>query len=136
MHKLSRLRPVSRHLLRTLRTTQSSFFGAWTRYAQSKLANILYAQELARRYPKIITMSISPGLIFTGLAGNLSLVNKAFVYGTSYFNSVPEAEGIKNGLWAAMAGKAEVASGEFYEPVVKVRRTTKASEDRALANEL
>jgi len=45
-----------------LKTTQDfGAFGPWIRYGQSKLANIVYAAELARRYPSIISISVHPG---------------------------------------------------------------------------
>jgi len=120
----------------SLDTPQSGFGGAWTRYGQSKLANVLYAQELARRYPEITVVSIHPGIIGTGLVGNMSWVNRAIVYATSYFSMVSEDEGVKNGLWAATADKAELATGQFYEPVGVVGTTTAASQSRELAAEL
>jgi NAD(P)-dependent dehydrogenase (short-subunit alcohol dehydrogenase family) len=41
----------------TLNTTQDrAIFGGWVRYGQSKLANLVYAAELARRYPNITCM--------------------------------------------------------------------------------
>ncbi|KAH7144304.1 hypothetical protein B0J13DRAFT_554927 [Dactylonectria estremocensis] len=49
----------------------------WTRYAQSKLANILYAAEVARRYPKITAVSLHPGIVGTGLVNDLGLFSKA-----------------------------------------------------------
>lgn len=120
----------------TLKSTQSSFGGSWSRYAQSKLANILYTQELARRYPKITSVSIHPGVISTGLVGNISMMKKAFVYMTSYFMMVSEEEGVRNGLWAATVDKSELTNGQFYEPVGVVGRTTKASQNKELAAEL
>src|SRR5690606_37192995 len=42
----------------------------WTRYGQSKLANVLFSKELAKRYgdKNIIALSLHPGVIATGLA--------------------------------------------------------------------
>ncbi|KAK9385148.1 hypothetical protein V1515DRAFT_292236 [Lipomyces mesembrius] len=57
--------------------------GQWLRYGQSKLANILYAAELARRYPNVTTLSVHPGVIATGLVGNLPPLNKGLVYLTN-----------------------------------------------------
>ncbi|KAL0571555.1 hypothetical protein V5O48_010404, partial [Marasmius crinis-equi] len=36
---------------------------AGLRYGQSKLANVLYAKELARRYPKITSVAVHPGTV-------------------------------------------------------------------------
>jgi retinol dehydrogenase-12 len=41
------------------------------RYGQSKLANILYNNELARRYPAIRCVSVHPGSVNTGLRQGL-----------------------------------------------------------------
>lgn len=41
--------------------------GTWARYGQTKLASILYARELARRYPSITAVSVHPGIINTEL---------------------------------------------------------------------
>lgn len=42
----------------------------WTRYGQSKLANVLFSKELAKRYgdKNILALSLHPGVISTGLA--------------------------------------------------------------------
>lgn len=41
-----------------LRTEQDMFLGKFIRYAQSKLANLLYAKELAKRFPEVATVSV------------------------------------------------------------------------------
>ncbi|KAL8851788.1 MAG: hypothetical protein Q9221_003302 [Calogaya cf. arnoldii] len=90
----------------------------FTRYGQSKTANILFASELARRYPSITCVSCHPGVIETklgtpsktgnGIKGNIfGLVLKVI--------SVPLSEGAKNQLRCA-TGKG-VVSGRFYYPV-------------------
>jgi len=38
-------------------------------YGQSKLANILFTKELVRRYPKICSHSLHPGVVGTEIAG-------------------------------------------------------------------
>ncbi|KAF3769413.1 hypothetical protein M406DRAFT_32936, partial [Cryphonectria parasitica EP155] len=44
-----------------LKITQAYWIlGNWQRYAQSKLANLLYGQELATRYPEITTLVVDP----------------------------------------------------------------------------
>lgn len=51
-------------------------------YRQSKLANIVYAAELARRYPAITSVSIHPGVIDTGLVSNLPRLHKVSKFRT------------------------------------------------------
>lgn len=104
----------------TLKTTQeSAIFGAFRRYGQSKLANILFTQALAKKYPDIKFVATHPGVINTGLISGLSGFNRYFTQTTTWHQQVSVEEGAKNGLWAAFRDGKEVASGEFYEPVGK-----------------
>ena len=41
----------------------------WQRYGQSKLADILLAKGMAKRYPQITSVSVHPGLVRTELGG-------------------------------------------------------------------
>lgn len=45
-------------------------YGGWAAYAQSKLANILFARELARRESGLQSNSLHPGMVATGFAHN------------------------------------------------------------------
>ncbi|KAJ6598514.1 dehydrogenase with different specificitie [Mycena sp. CBHHK59/15] len=123
-------------LFKDLRTTQDYFFGSWTRYGQSKLANILFAAELARRHPQITSLSIHPGVIQTGLVKNLSALKKALVYITSPFSMMTPAEGARNQLWAATGDKTKMINGEYYEPVGMPGRHLRMSRDHKLAGQL
>lgn len=120
-----------------VRTTQETpVLGHWIRYGQSKLANILYASEIARRYPQITSTSVHPGVINTGLVTDLGLANKAFVWASTWWRMVPVQEGVKNQLWAATVGKHAIANGGYYEPVGIPGAHDKLSKDPKLAGEL
>ncbi|KAF1837795.1 NAD(P)-binding protein [Decorospora gaudefroyi] len=90
-------------------TMSRAVLGSWIRYGQSKFANILFASELARRYPALTSVVIHPGL------------NKTFVSVTSRMSGtkwLQAHEGILNQLWcAAGAKKGELRNGGFYMPV-------------------
>ncbi|KAI5864452.1 oxidoreductase [Durotheca rogersii] len=107
----------------SLRTKQesSSFLGMNMRYGQSKLANILYAAEIARRYPCIKSVSVHPGVVSTDMVNNLSLGRKAFVYGVNWLmgiSVVDESEGRLSQLWVAAGAKRdELVNGAYYMPV-------------------
>jgi len=89
------------------------------KYTQSKLANAVYARQIAMRYSSLISVSIHPEDVAT------QLFAKGAVGGGSEIeylatNIAPLAgvsleEGAKNGLWAATAD--DVVSGQYYEPV-------------------
>ncbi|PSK33982.1 hypothetical protein B9Z65_8308 [Elsinoe australis] len=121
----------------TIRTTQESYvLGAFKRYGQSKLANVLYPAEFARRYPNITSVAIHPGVIMTGLVTNLSSFNYYFTQASTYKEQVTVDEGVKNQLWAATAPKDQIKNGAFYEPVGKLGRTTPAALNQEMAKEL
>ncbi|KAF3765718.1 oxidoreductase [Cryphonectria parasitica EP155] len=104
-----------------VRTTQESTGGSWIRYGQSKLANVVYAAEFARRNPSILAVSVHPGVVVTDLVNDLNRVKKTFVYATSWvqgINLLQPEQGALNQLWAAAgATRSEVVNGAFYMPV-------------------
>ena len=63
---------------------EMKWYPSLVRYAQSKLANILFARELARRYPAITVVAVHPGVVdtelwrtmFSGWMGLGGLLNK------------------------------------------------------------
>ncbi|MCJ1298737.1 hypothetical protein MMC08_001527 [Hypocenomyce scalaris] len=76
-----RAHPTAGISFKDLRTAQDVCLTRWwVRYGQRKLANILYAAELARRYPNITAVSIHPGVVATDLVGNLGFAKKLLVY--------------------------------------------------------
>ncbi|KAJ5983908.1 hypothetical protein N7481_006007 [Penicillium waksmanii] len=82
--------------------------GSWRRYGQSKLANLLYARELARRYPGIISASIHPGIVSTGLVGNQKFLTRALIYATTFGKLLKPEEGAYNQVWAATTAKGNI----------------------------
>lgn len=118
-----------------LHTTQDGML-AWTRYGQSKLANILYASEMARRYPSITTVSLHPGIVGTGLVKDLGFFSRAMVFAGAGFRPKTPADGAVNGLWAATAALKDVKSGAYYEPVGKEVKLNSTARDSGLAKKL
>ncbi len=106
------------------------------RYGISKIANVHYAAELARRHPEIRSVSVHPGLVNTGLTNNLTIARpylKPILPIVGFFVT-PVAAGAKNQLWAATSQDAK--SGEFYHPVGVAGKGSKLSKDEKLAREL
>lgn len=109
----------------------------WSRYGQSKLAQLLYSQELAKRHPEITSVSVHPGIIMTGLFDNVSFMTKLPVLIQSIGKKTSVEEGPYNQLWAATCPKGKLVNGEYYEPVGVVgKRTTRAARDEKLAARL
>jgi len=130
-------RSLPLHLMKTPLSTWP--MGPWQRYGFSKLSNILYAQQLAVHYPEILSGSIQPGVIDTGLISNISWANRAFVYATTVGQIVSVEEGAKNGLWLAF-GKGESAeemrNGGWWEPVGKKGMETAMNTSEKAGKEL
>lgn len=124
-------------VFKDLGTTQEyGMASAWYRYGQSKLANVLYATELARRYPAVTSVSVHPGTINTGLVSNLGFLNRLLVYVTNIGKMIPLEQGVYNTCWAATARKEDLLNGAYYEPVGKLGEHTKESSSEPLAGEL
>lgn len=115
--------------------------GGWLRYGHSKLANILYAAELARRYPSLTSLSIHPGVVATELISGQAWQTRLFIYITTMGmggHLTPE-QGAWNSVYcAAVAKKSEVVNGGFYYPVgVHARdKLNKTATDEELARKL
>ncbi|KAL8850222.1 MAG: hypothetical protein Q9221_004821 [Calogaya cf. arnoldii] len=113
--------------------------GPWARYGQSKLANILFTEELANRYPSITSVAIHPGLILTDLYAPNQQSNMLLKYGVKligplFMANVPT--GALNQLWGAAGKKTEVVSGNYYTPVGVSSKGSKWAQKKDLAQEL
>ncbi|KAI4595192.1 hypothetical protein KJ359_007168 [Pestalotiopsis sp. 9143b] len=125
-----------------LRNAKPGFLDSYYHYGESKLANVMYAREIARRYPKITAVSVHPGMVKTDLVNGLSAARKAIVYASSYIMRTPlleEWQGCLNQLWAAAgATKGDLVNGAFYRPVGVLSNDMldKAAKDPELAEKL
>ncbi|KAL6710651.1 hypothetical protein ACN47E_007708 [Coniothyrium glycines] len=117
----------------------------WRRYGSAKLANILFAKEIAQRYPgQITSVALHPGVIITDLfstfASNVFLKVGLWVYGIigrvlpGHFSS-PEG-GALNTTWCATASKSELQSGGYYKPVGVLNSGSKWARDKGLQKKL
>ena len=92
--------------------------GPWLRYGQSKLANLLYASELARRYPSITTVSVHPGIVDTGLVNGLNRANRLLIFASNAGKVLKTDQGVLNQVWAAAgARKSQLVNGAYYMPI-------------------
>ena len=107
----------------------------WTRYAQSKLANILHAKALAKRYPSIVSVAIHPGTVQTSIFEKMNspLLNTLIML-FGWASLVTIQQGCKNQLWAAIAPGVE--TGFYYWPVGIKGGGSKFARDEALEDKL
>jgi NAD(P)-dependent dehydrogenase (short-subunit alcohol dehydrogenase family) len=101
-------------------------------YAQSKLANVLFAKELARRVRKEIrTYSLHPGVV-------ASDVWREVPWGVRHLMKlfmITNEQGAETTLHCALSDEAKNETGLYYDKS-KPRKPNKAAEDEALARDL
>ncbi|MCY3944698.1 MAG: SDR family NAD(P)-dependent oxidoreductase [Anaerolineaceae bacterium] len=109
-------------------------FGA---YSQSKLANVLFTRELARRLEGsgITVNSMHPGVVNTGLFQNVGGIG-GLVLGAlaPVFMKTPE-QGADTLIWLATAGEMEGRSGGYYDRR-RLREPSAAAQDDDAARRL
>jgi NAD(P)-dependent dehydrogenase (short-subunit alcohol dehydrogenase family) len=124
--------------LKTKGASYGAFYSPskWMCYGQSKLANLLYAGELAKRYPGITSVAVHPGFIKTDLHVNEGFLDRQVVKMMAD-KWLDQEEGAYTQTWAATTAKANLTSGAYYEPVgVKTAPRNKQGTDRDLAKRL
>ncbi|KAL2680423.1 hypothetical protein Neosp_008024 [[Neocosmospora] mangrovei] len=117
----------------TLRTTGEST-GPLQCYYQSKLANMLWVRQLAKRYPQFIVSAIDPGLVQTELAVKATGISWILRTIIKTMLLTPVEKGVKNQLWASVS--KDVKSGEYYEPIGREGLATDDGKDDELAAKL
>jgi NAD(P)-dependent dehydrogenase (short-subunit alcohol dehydrogenase family) len=108
-------------------------YAAWSAYGQSKLANILFAKQLAVRLEAegapVTAVSLHPGVISTGLSRHMGWLETPFkVLGGLFMKSIPQ--GAATTIVAATA--PDLPPGAYLADC-KVAKPTKAGEDMKMA---
>lgn len=88
------------------------------RYSYSKLANIYFAQGLAKQYPNVTSTALHPGVVYTEIWSKVTGFGKLITYPLGLIVrmvALTAAQGARNQLWCAFA--KGVQSGKYYEPV-------------------
>lgn len=74
----------------------------------TKLANILYSKELARRYPTMLVYAVHPGIVRTNVTRNMNwylrIPNKVFAWYPASFQKTT-SEGAYSSVFCAAASK-------------------------------
>ncbi len=103
-------------------------YSGWIAYGQSKLANILFTYELARRLQGtgVTANVLHPGFVATGFSKNNPIMRPLMAI-SSIFAISPE-EGAQTSIYLASSGEVKGVSGQyFYE--CKPRKSSAASRD-------
>ncbi|KAF9559167.1 NAD(P)-binding protein [Agrocybe pediades] len=107
---------------------------AWILYGQSKLGNVVFARELARRYGDqgIVSTSLNPGNLKSDLQRHLSWIETFFTQLVLY----PTPYGALTQLYAGTSREGADLNGEYLIPWARIGHANPAAEDRKLGEEL
>jgi NAD(P)-dependent dehydrogenase (short-subunit alcohol dehydrogenase family) len=109
-------------------------YGAMRVYGTSKLCNILFTRELARRAPELHANCFHPGVVRTGFGKNERGIWKILTtVGGPFFRS-PE-RGARSLVWLALSEQAAALTGEYVQDE-KVSVPSAQAQDDTLAEGL
>lgn len=93
----------------------TSGYGAWPAYSQSKLANILFTREFARRLQgsRVTVNAFHPGFVDSGFGDGPTLMNRLVRVAARLFARSPE-RGADTGLYLATSDEVEGVSGGYF----------------------
>lgn len=103
-------------------------------YGHSKLANILFTRELARRLEGtgVTVNAVHPGAVASGLGTNNGSVAKVLTSVLGIFFKNPE-QGAATSLHVAMSPELEGVSGRYFAKSREARVSSSARDDEAAA---
>jgi retinol dehydrogenase-12 len=103
-------------------------------YGTSKLCNILFTRELARRAPELNANCFHPGVVRTGFAKNENGIWKVLTTLAGPFFRSP-ARGARSLVWLSLSEQADGLTGEYVQDE-KVLAPSAQAQDDALAERL
>jgi NAD(P)-dependent dehydrogenase (short-subunit alcohol dehydrogenase family) len=109
-------------------------YSAMRVYGTTKLCNILFTRELARRASELHANCFHPGTVRTGFGKNENGIWKVLTTLAGPFFRSPE-RGARSLVWLATSEEAETLNGEFVVDE-KVRAPSAQAQDDALAGGL
>ncbi|OJJ43066.1 hypothetical protein ASPZODRAFT_74945 [Penicilliopsis zonata CBS 506.65] len=126
--------------LETMTSTEALLaVSTWTRYAASKAANIMFASELARRYPDILSVSVHPGVVASELYETAKSQSARAEVGIKaamglFFRSV--RTGALTQLYVAGMPRERLTNGAYYIPIGQMSRCNRFVSDVDMAKAL
>jgi NAD(P)-dependent dehydrogenase (short-subunit alcohol dehydrogenase family) len=109
-------------------------YAAMRVYGTTKLCNILFTRELARRAPELRANCFHPGVVRTGFGKNENGIWKVLTtVGSPFFRS-PE-RGARSLVWLALSDEASALTGEYVQDE-KVLEPSGQARDEILAEGL
>lgn len=107
-------------------------YSAWRAYNQSKLANIMFTYELARRVPagEVTANALHPGTVATGFGKNNSGLLNLGLQLASPFMTKPD-KGAETSIYLASSPEVEGVTGKYFEKCKEVRSAAQSYDEEA-----
>ncbi len=111
-------------------------YNGWSAYAQSKLSNVLFTREFARRFPTITANVLHPGAIRTNIG-----VKHANWYTSLFWNSFKilmrsQSRGAQTSIYLASSPEVADLTGLYFDEDQKQKYPSRLAQDDALAQKL
>ena len=106
-------------------------YDAMGAYRQSKLANIFFSNELAKRWPGITSNALHPGAIRTAITRDANLLIRLF----TRLTFKPVADGAKTPVYLATSDEVGSTTGKYFEDC-KEKEPDAAANDQVTAKKL
>lgn len=112
-------------------------YSGWTAYSRSKLANIYFTRELARRLTgtRVTANCLHPGFVASAFGDNNSGFVRVLFGLAKRVAAIPEREGARTSVHLATDPSLKLVSGEYFDKCLPVRSSA-VSYDEAVAREL
>ena len=109
-------------------------YSAWAAYGQSKLANILFTREVARRLEgtRVTANCLHPGVIASGFGSTYGGIAGVLAKVASPFLVTPE-RGARTSVFLASSPEVEGVTGKYFDKCKERRPSPEALEDGAPA---
>ncbi len=111
---------------------QKKGYSAWSAYSQSKLANILFTRELARRLAGsgVTVNALHPGFVATDFGRGRGLFGR-FLMPVAQLFAISPAKGAQTSIYLASSPKVEGVSGKYFADQQEKRPSSAARDDEA-----
>jgi NAD(P)-dependent dehydrogenase (short-subunit alcohol dehydrogenase family) len=106
-------------------------------YGKSKLANVLFTYELARRLEAtgVTANAVHPGFVSTNMGRDNGWLIHKLIRLAMLFNGISVKEGARTMVYLASSPEVETVSGKYYYEMKPVR-SSRSSYDREAARRL
>lgn len=106
-------------------------------YASSKLANVLFTTELARRFPQELTANaLHPGVVATRLANKSSKDMVQFIWNLYKPFALKPMRGASTSVYLALSPEVREVSGRYFDKSQCLRKPSAKARDQHLAAKL